>query len=146
MSTERGVFVRIGGGVVTLTVNQSIAVNEDEDTPPEALAPITCDTCGALNLIGGPVTFKIHDDEYTSHFDLWFESRHVGECAVCRTAIDVVLNYLRTGKSYRELREFSLSSNVWSKGGKLASTEGVDIPEGALRSPAADLSNGDSEG
>jgi hypothetical protein len=144
MNTESGVFVRIGGQVVALTVNRPVVVNEDEEMPSESLAPVRCDSCGAMSVIAGPVTYQIYDDEYTSHFDLWYESHHRGDCVTCGAALEVVLHYLRTGKSYRELREISLASNMSSKGAKLASTEGVEIPEEALRVSMTDLDKGDS--
>ena len=144
MSSEAGVFVRIGGKVLPLIKLRFVAV-DDDDIPSEAFAPIRCDTCAALSVIGAPVTYKFYDDDHVFRFEVWYESHHAGGCVGCGAALEVELSYTRRGESSRELREFGLDG-VQAKGGKLASTDGIAIPEEGLQTPPPDLGKGDPSG
>ena len=126
MSTEGGVFVRIGGQIIPLMLQQPVAV-EGRDNASEAFAPVCCDTCGAVSVIGAPVNYQCYDDDHFAYLDVWYESRHVGVCTECGAALAVELSYTWTKYVLKERYEFSLEG-VRATSGQLVSTEGVAIP------------------
>src|SRR5262245_60014790 len=94
--TARGlVGVRIGGDIVALLPEHAVGV-ADGDTPDLSVALIRCGGCGATAPATAPVTYKFYDDDHYGRLELWYESRHVGACAACKTAFEIELSYTVT--------------------------------------------------
>jgi hypothetical protein len=130
MSDQGVVVVRIGDRSLPLLPESPVAV-APADTPAEAIAMIRCDTCGATGTLAAPVTDTFYDDDHFGRFELWYDSRHVGACSACGTAIDVHLGYTLTRYPLTGAVELSLNQLTQAAkrvvGGVLVPASGADI-------------------
>jgi hypothetical protein len=124
-SSNGSVLARIGATTIALVAAEPAPVPRDEK-PAVALAPVRCDACAAVTVIEAPMAYHFYDDDHFGRLEIWYRSKHAGQCRLCQAPLSLELSYTHTTYPTTRAVELTLDGVQVSRGGTLASTGDVD--------------------